>query len=338
LIICQNCGTTNNEASSNVCRKCGALLPVSSRSSRTRGKEKKKKQKISESTLKLEDIPKESQLVKDGADLQEIPKTTDEKLEDSNSLKTDSDSKADKSEVLREIPAQPYQGSILQTRNGLKPLKLPSNTTDVISDALSELKSSFLEEEKKPTKLLSPITIETPKSETTVLKKAQLEKDMTEVLGFLSRKISVKKLDIPKIKEEEKAEAFIPPSNMNEILKRLLKLDLNIEASAIIKTDGTILASAISSRISDSLFATIGMNLSMIGTDIIEGLDAGTLKSISVRGSDGVLSLAPIDKENPRIKDMILVIFSLPKVKSGIIPFAVNIVKKHLIEYLGLEN
>jgi predicted regulator of Ras-like GTPase activity (Roadblock/LC7/MglB family)/ribosomal protein L37E len=335
LIICQNCGTTNNEASNNVCRKCGALLPASSRSSRTRGKEKKKKQKISESTLELEDIPKESQIVKDGVDLQEIPKTTD----DTSTLKTDSDSKTDKSEVLQEIPAQPYQGSIVQTRNGLKPLKVPSKTTDIISNALSELKSSVLEEEKKPTKPLSPITIETPKSETTVLKKAQLEKDMTEVLGFLSKKISVKKLDIPKIKAEEKeTEALIPPSNMNEILKRLLKLDLNIEASAIIKTDGTIFASAISSRISDSLFATIGMNLSMIGTDIIEGLDAGTLKSISVRGSDGVLSLAPIDKENPSIKDMILIIFSLPKVKSGIIPFAVNIVKKHLIEYLGLEN
>jgi predicted regulator of Ras-like GTPase activity (Roadblock/LC7/MglB family) len=111
--------------------------------------------------------------------------------------------------------------------------------------------------------------------------------------------------------------------------------DLNIEASSIIKTDGTILASAISSRISDSLFATIGMNLSMIGTDIIEGLDAGTLKSISVRGTDGVLDLAPIDRENPSVKDMILVIFSHPRVKSGIISFAVNIVKKQLLDYLG---
>ncbi len=125
---------------------------------------------------------------------------------------------------------------------------------------------------------------------------------------------------------------------MNDILKRLIMLDLNIEASAIIKTDGTILASAISSRISDSLFATIGMNLSMMGSDIIEGLDAGKLRSISVRGTNGILDLAPIDKENPSVKDMILVILSNPKTKSGIISFAVNIVKKQLKEYLGIQK
>ena len=108
--------------------------------------------------------------------------------------------------------------------------------------------------------------------------------------------------------------------------------------ATIIKTDGTILASAISSRISESLFTTIGMNLSMIGTDIIEGLDAGVLKSISVRGTEGVLELAPIDRENPNVKDMLLILFSHPKDKSGIIVFAVNIVKKQIKEYLGLSK
>ena len=29
MIICSNCGTTNNESAGNVCRKCGALLPRS---------------------------------------------------------------------------------------------------------------------------------------------------------------------------------------------------------------------------------------------------------------------------------------------------------------------
>ena len=136
------------------------------------------------------------------------------------------------------------------------------------------------------------------------------------------------------LKEPEKK---IPPTSMNEILKELVNLDSNIEASAILKTDGEILASAISTRISESLFTTIAMNLSMIGTDIIEGLSAGTLKSISVQGSNGVLSLAPIDKKNPNLKDMILILFSDPKVKSGIISFAVHIVKKQVKEYLGFE-
>ena len=70
----------------------------------------------------------------------------------------------------------------------------------------------------------------------------------------------------------------------------------------------------------------------MIGNDIIEGLNAGKLLNISVRGSDGVLDLAPITK------DMLLILFSNPKIKSGIIYFAANIVKKQVKQYLGLTN
>ena len=125
---------------------------------------------------------------------------------------------------------------------------------------------------------------------------------------------------------------------MNEILKELASLDSKIEASAIIKTDGTILASAISTRISDSLFSTIGINLSMISNDIIDGLNAGTLKTISVKGSEGILDLAPIDQDNPSLKNMILILFSHPSVKSGIISIAVNLIKKQVKKYFGLEK
>jgi predicted regulator of Ras-like GTPase activity (Roadblock/LC7/MglB family) len=171
------------------------------------------------------------------------------------------------------------------------------------------------------------------------MKQKQLEEDMTKVLSFLSKKITVQKLPAEMSLETKKQkEEVIPPSSMSEILKELLKLDLHIEASAIIKKDGTILASAISSRMSDSLFATIGQNLSMIGIDIIEGLSAGKLMNISVRGSKGVVDLAPIDAENSLGSDMILIIFSSPRVKSGIINFAANIVKKQVKQYLGLTK
>ena len=174
----------------------------------------------------------------------------------------------------------------------------------------------------------------------TISKKEKLEKDMTEVLGFLSKKISVQKLETstPETISTEEVEKKIPPASMNEILNELTTLDSRIEASAIIKTDGTMLASAISTRISDSLFATIGMNLSMISSDILHGLSAGSLKSISVRGTEGVLDLAPIDKESPSLKDMILILFSHPDVKSGIVSVAVNLIKKQVKYYLGLEK
>jgi len=35
---------------------------------------------------------------------------------------------------------------------------------------------------------------------------------------------------------------------------------------------------------------------------------------------------------------MILIIFSHPKIKSGIINFAVNIIKKQIKEYLGIDK
>jgi predicted regulator of Ras-like GTPase activity (Roadblock/LC7/MglB family) len=145
-------------------------------------------------------------------------------------------------------------------------------------------------------------------------------------------------ISIPKDVSKEELEKEIHPSSMNEILKELGKLDSRIEASAIIKTDGTMLASAISDRISDPLFSTIGINLSMISSDILHGLSAGSLKSISVRGSEGVLDLAPIDLESSSLKDMILILFSNPEVKSGIISVAVSLVKKQIKYYLGLEK
>ncbi len=163
---------------------------------------------------------------------------------------------------------------------------------------------------------------------------------MTKVLSFLSKKITVKPLKPVKkgVDASAKLKESIPPSSMNEILIDLLKLDLHIEASAIIKKDGIILASALSSRISDNLFATIAANLSMIGTDIIEGLSAGTLQNISLRGTDGVLDLAPISFKKLPGDDMIIIIFSHPKIKAGIIYLAVSKVKKLVKQYLGLSK
>ncbi len=307
IIICQNCGATNQDVK--FCRKCGALLPVSSKSPRLRVSASKTKK---EKGQKLKDL-----------DLQEIPKVEDEILEDfmdkdaeSINVPESEESLKDKREILKEITPQPYRSSIIASNSVsiLHPSGETSGTQTLPKSTEAEVES-------------------------TLMKQKQLEKDMTEVLGFLSKKITVKKLDTPKSKtKKEQVTEKIPPASMNEILNQLLTLDLHIEASAIIKSDGTILASALSNRISDTLFATIGQTLNQIGADIINGLSAGSLKSISVRGTEGVLDLAPIGKESQSIKDMILVIYSYPKAKSGIINFAANIVKKQLIEYLGIKS
>ncbi|MFX1234056.1 MAG: hypothetical protein ACFFBY_05795 [Promethearchaeota archaeon] len=309
MIICSNCGTTN-PSNERICRTCGALLPISSKAPRMKiGVEKKssKPTKSKRASIKGEDLIKPSLL-----ELQEIPKEyTDPEMDDSqvDAVKAEI---GENKEILKEITPRPFKGSIIASK-AIFGTPTPKKQKKVLIENNQDLES-------------------------TLIKQKQLEEDMTKVLKFLSKKVTVEKLPTEKKREGKKQKEAISPSSMNEILKELLKLDLHIEASAIIKKDGTILASAISSRISDSLFATIGQSLSLIGLDIIESLSAGKLLNISVRGTHGVLDLAPIDNKIPQFNDMILVILSNPKVKSGIIHFAANIVKKQIKDYLGFAK
>ena len=323
MIICSNCGTTNNESAGNICRTCGALLPRSNRAPRMKIATKTKKiLKSQEENTKTKQRPTPAKAQKKQSnkktptkslDLHEIPKVGVEE-----EINEDYDTQEE--DFLKEIAPKPFRGSIIADKNVYgKPVQ-PKKGTRPKSKKHSQNSETIKD------------------TESHLLRQKQLEEDMTEVLSFLSKKITVKPLESIKksINVSAKPKDSIPPSSMNEILKDLLKLDLHIEASAIIKKDGTILASALSSRISDSLFATIAANLSMIGNDIIKGLSAGTLQNISIRGSEGVLDLAPISFKNLPGDDMILMIFSHPKLKAGIIHFAVSIVKKRVKQYLGL--
>ena len=334
MIICTNCGATNNEADGHICRKCGALLPISTKSTRTRIPTKKKDKE----SQKKEKDPKERVVVQKPAklDLQDIPlkevqftnqdsfNEDDYSKEASNSINhnlTDNiEDTFQQPEILTEIKPRPFEGSIISSKGiyGRKTVELPRD---------KDVKQNI--PESSPTE-----------TESSLIKQKQLEKDMSKVLKFLSTKITVKPLTELKVQKEiiKEPEPQIAPSSMNEILTNLLTLDNHIEASAIIQKDGTILASAISSRISDSLFATIAQNLLMIGNDIIEGLNAGKLTDISIKGSEGVLDLVPIDTKGKIKNEMILIVFSHPKVKGGIIHLAANMVKNQVIQYLGLTK
>ncbi len=346
MIICSNCGTTNNELVGNVCRTCGALLPRTRKPSRTKITPKKKeilesqgektKKKTKKKPQKKKPAIKKEPTKPKNLDLHEIPKVkalnndlveiSEELIEEEEVLEDDYNENLndveDETDFLQEIAPQPFRGSIIADKGVYGQPKPKRNVSG--SKSKKGIKKAVASEN----------------IESTLLKQKQLEEDMTKVLSFLSKKITVKPLKPVKKGVESSAEPkeSIPPSSMNDILKDLLKLDLHIEASAIINQDGTILASALSSRISDSLFATIAANLSMMGIDIIEGLSAGTLLNMSIRGTEGVLDLAPIDFKNLPGNEMILIIFSHPGIKSGIIHFAVSIVKKRVKQYLGLSK
>ncbi|TXT53480.1 MAG: hypothetical protein BAJALOKI2v1_950011 [Promethearchaeota archaeon] len=377
MIICSNCGSINSESEGKFCRKCGALLPVSKSPPKIKvpfgkkDKEKRKedskkennkqaelqkeneqqkvvssnsssKEKRSSSNLNLQEIPTDDDIFFTSHEASVEQKGSEGKTKEVNIGTFDDMGEEKKEDFLQEITPTPFRGSIIQEK-------------DVFGTQKARQK---LEEKKKQEENLRQVR-NVPEAEPPQAKKPKkkneqkslyerrhkLEKDMREVLQFISKKFQITEPQEKQIsqkkntnKKEGEGESEIAPSSMNEILKQLLRIDLMIEASAIIKEDGTILASALSERISDSLFATIGQNLSMIGRDIIEGLNAGALRSISVRGTTGVIDLAPIDKSEPSIKDMLIVIFSNPKVKNGVINIAVNVVRRQIKKYLGIEK
>lgn len=358
--ICANCGATNKDDKDKFCRTCGALLPVKRPPRIRMGSDDLKR--IEPEVKTPTNIDNKNRPVAnntngtppprniaaqffsskktkgqelDQLNLQEIPKEIPQKVPQINSsskskpkvkelkkINMISGSTDDDEKVLREIKPQPFSGSIIASR-----------------EVYGSPKANNIEQDNQEIQLSNTTaTLNDSNIEDALYKRKRLEEDMTNVLGFLSEKLRSEKLeDTQKSKPKQIKERItekIPPTNLNEILGSLLKLDLHIEASALIEKDGTILASAISNRISDSLFATIGQNLFLIGKDIIDGLSAGKLRSISVRGTDGILNLAPIDKIEPDMKSLILIIFSHPKIKSGIISMCVSIVKKQITDFL----
>ncbi len=341
--ICSNCGSSNGD-DAKVCRRCGAVLPVSSEPPRVRiqygnanntlenlPKNKKKDQDVQNNQkmdlygeLKFFSGPNlsknsKSQQKPKKSDLQDIPNkgltTNEEPSFESNSIEME----YDKKEYLKEIDPIPFDGSFL-TPSYKKEIKKPSK-----SNLIDETQELSTKEECLPA---------TPD------RQKRLAKDMKTVLSFLSEKLPSPELTVNKEQSYEKVKSKkeLKPENLNEVLKELLNIDIHIEASAILNNDGKILASAISDRASDSLFATIAQNLFMIGTDIIDGLNAGVLHSITLRGTEGVLDLAPLYYNTADLSDNILIIFSNPKVKSGIIHIASTFVNKQLKRLLKKNN
>lgn len=411
MLICPNCGSINN-SDERFCRRCGAILPITSKAPRMRMTfDNDNSDELSSIPEPEPAQPQSAPAPKPAAppslnpqaaffaprrqeekkDLQEIPSSTLQSIPQPSSQPANSNHRdlsaipsssgpepiMEKSRYLEEITPKPFQGSLIASRGVYgrpAPKQAPTTPTELksiqpapsqpanhstpiarpapkslpgqapqaspVPSSVSSKNASTSATPSSAQASASPTQPERVPSQEMVVKRKRLEDDMSEVLGILSQKLSIPEKKTVKPSNNKvngaKVEDKIPPSSMNDILKELLTIDRHIEASAIIKMDGTILASAISSRISDSLFATIGQNLSMIGNDIIEGLSAGVLRSISVRGSEGILDLAPIDRESALVKEMMLIIFSHPRVKRGIINIASNLIKIQIKKYLGL--
>jgi len=225
VIICSNCGTTNNESASNICRKCGALLPRSRRPPRMRiapkkkeilefrGEKKKtkakkkpqpakpkkkppiKKEPAKPTSLDLHEIPKVKALNNDHVEIFEDSTDNAEEEIIEDDIDVNLGEVEEDREFLKEIAPQPFRGSIIADKS-------------IYGQPKQSRKVS-----RSKSKKVTQVAIASENIESSLLKQKQLEEDMTKVLSFLSKKITVKPLKPVKkgVKASTKPKDSIPP-------------------------------------------------------------------------------------------------------------------------------
>jgi len=78
---------------------------------------------------------------------------------------------------------------------------------------------------------------------------------------------------------------------LEEILLELEKSDPDIEASALVRRDGLIMAAALPEGIDKTLVAAMTAAVLNIGSRALEELKRGNLRELLVRGEDGLICL-----------------------------------------------
>ena len=297
-----------------------------------------KKEKPEPKAPQLQEIPKPAQLEPQESSEPQQDSKIEEKELSSIPRNLDEIPRSKSKSGLPEIKPIPYQGPIVP-KNGIKPSqtrrKQKSSAQDL--EHIPEITRSTSGDSE--VKAASQPEIPQSRDTSTQSFRHRLEDEMSGLLSELSKEIATSPAQFtePSTKETAPPEEKTLPSSMNDILKEVLSLDTHIRAAALMQYDGTILASALSNKITEGLFSTIGRTLSIIGTDIVNGLNAGKLKSISLRGTQGLLNLAPIELNSNKVADMILIMFSSARVKSGIVNIASGMVKKQVKEYIKLK-
>lgn len=308
MIICPNCGFTNDNQSQ-YCRKCGtAISNVFS----------PPKVKIPFFNSANEEIIGDKQEVRN--DLKPIQRDTKvpPKQKEQETTWTPDVSIDNKHDFnLRKIP-KVSEIDEPTTRKGR-----PASILQEIPPQPFSLQSIPLTNSKKQSSQVQNIQ---------PAKREEISSSMTNAMQALTKNLTTKKKPMRTSQEsletqpDTKYEEIIS-NNLDEILRNISRLDKNIEASAIINPDGVILSSALSGRVNDSLFVSIGKTLSVIGNDIVNALNTGALKSVTINGTHGKFSLAPI------VSDVLLLILTGPRGKAGIIHLAVSLFKKQFKSY-----
>ncbi len=114
-----------------------------------------------------------------------------------------------------------------------------------------------------------------------------------------------------------------------EFLRGLNRLDRNLEASAVVRRDGSLLASAHSSRVKPNMMATICSTLFGIAEDSIRAISGGKMRIITITAQTSVLMLKPINE------DTILLLVTSPNSNIGLISMNSELVAQNIADFLA---
>jgi len=131
-------------------------------------------------------------------------------------------------------------------------------------------------------------------------------------------KIPTKKSDLPPAKTAE----------LKELLRSLNKLDKLLEASAIMRRDGTILSSAVSNKYNEDMMSMVAMNIFDIAADSIKALSGGNLKLLHLMADNALVLLSWINNQT------VLILITSPKSQVGLISMYSQLVSQKIDKVL----
>ena len=114
-----------------------------------------------------------------------------------------------------------------------------------------------------------------------------------------------------------------------EFLRGMSRLDRFLEASAVVTRDGTLLASAHSTRAKPEMMSTISSALYGIGEDSIRAISGGKIRLVTIIAEQCVLMLSPINE------DTILLLVTSPKSNLGLLHMQSELVAQNIAKFLA---
>jgi predicted regulator of Ras-like GTPase activity (Roadblock/LC7/MglB family) len=352
--ICTNCGTTNADGL-NACKNCG--LPIKSVNSVT--VLRRKKPITPQNQSKPSDFNPVQHLQKISTGEKKPMQSIKPKISDLE-YKFRSPSQIQNSIPLKSIPPTPVENLVIpqpiqprrrqkeNTQQQLNPVAQDNFPPIILSDntiSNTELSAIPQRHPSNTSSSIQPVNVPRMNSQpqsgsssnhpimafsSQTLQSQQIEQEMSNIMSVFRETSSSKYQRTEEIREQNIDESI--PNSLDDILINLSQLDLNIEASALVKTSGEIIASAISERIDEFLISTITNTLGTISQDVISSLESGDLKFISLFATKGILFLSPI------MKNVFLVLYTTSEAKIGLINLARMVVKKKIEMYYAKQN